>query len=143
MILNFRDPSKTLNFRRRGSMGSREGDDKLTEVDKVSIEDPVTKVLVKDPVAKMAFKDPAAKVSIVDLVKSASPHYNQLPVIKAEEKGQGNSNYKKKEVDEERRSGNKILKEVQQNPGNWPLVNSDVFLDWTNSIQPNAKAKRV
>ena len=82
-------------------MGSREGDDKLTEVDKVSIEDPVTKVLIKDPVAKMAFKDPAAKVSIVDLVKSASPHYNQLPVIKAEGKGQGNSNYKKKEVDEE------------------------------------------
>ena len=143
MILNFRDPSKTLNFRRRGSMGSREGDDKLTEVDKVSIEDPVTKVLVKDPVAKMAFKDPASKVSIVDLVKSASPHYNQLPVIKAEGKGQGNSNYKKKEVDEERRSGNKKSKEVQQNPGNWPLVNSDVFLDWTNSIQLNAKAKRV
>ena len=124
-------------------MGSREGDDKLTEVDKVSIEDPVTKVLVKDPVSKMAFKDPAAKVSIVDLVKSASPQNNQLPEVKAEEKDRGNSNYKKKEVDEERRSGNKILKEVQQNPGNWPLVNSDVFLDWTNSIQPIAKAKRV
>ena len=124
-------------------MGSREGDDKLTEVDKVSIEDPVTKVLVKDPVSKMAFKDPAAKVSIVDLVKSASPQNNQLPEVKAEEKDRGNSNYKKKEVDEERRSGNKISKEVQQNPANWPLVNSDVFLDWTNSIQPIAKAKRV
>ena len=41
------------------------------------------------------------------------------------------------------RSGNKKSKEVQQNPGNWPLVNSDVFLDWTNSIQPDAKVKRV
>ena len=143
MILNFRDPSKTLNFRRRGSMGSREGEDKLTEVDKVSIVDPVAKVLIKDPVAKVAFKEPAAKVSIVDLVKSASPHYNQLPVIKAEEKDQGNSNYKKMEVDEEQRPGNKKSKEVQQNPGNWPLVNSDVFLDWTNSIQLNAKARRV
>ena len=124
-------------------MGSREGDDKLTEVDKVSIEDPVTKVLVKDPVAKVAFKEPAPKVSVVDLVKSATPHYNQLLVVKAEGKDQGNSNYKKKEVDEERRSGNEKSKEVQQNPGNWPLVNSDVFLDWTNSIQPIAKAKRV
>ena len=124
-------------------MGSREGEDNLTEVDKVSIVDRAKKVLVKDPVSKVAFKDPAAKVSIVDLVKSASPHYNQLPVIKLEGKDQGNSNYKKKEVDEEQRSGNKKSKEVQQNPGNWPLVNSDVFLHWTNSIQPNAKVKRV
>merc|ERR550534_1208844 len=100
----WRDPSKTLNFRRRGSMGSREGDDKLTEVDKVSIVDPVTKVFIKDPVSKVAFKEPAPKVSIVDLVKSSTPHYNQLPVIKAEGKDQGNSNYKKKEVDDERRS---------------------------------------
>ena len=52
MILNFRDPSKTLNFRRRGSMGSREGEDNLTEVDKVSIVDRAKKVLVKDPVSK-------------------------------------------------------------------------------------------
>ena len=124
-------------------MGSREEDDKLSEVDKVSIVDPVTKVLIKDPVSKVAFKEPAPKVSIVDLVKSASPHYNQLSVVKAEGKGQGNSNYKKKEVDEEQRLGNKKSKEAHQNPGNWPLVNSDVFLHWTNSIQPNAKVKRV
>ena len=124
-------------------MGSREEDDKLSEVDKVSIVDPVTKVLIKDPVSKVAFKEPVPKVSIVDLVKSATPHYNQLPMIKAEGKDTGNLNYKKKEVEEERRSENKKAKEVQQNPGNWPLVNSDVFLHWTNSIQPNAKVKRV
>ena len=124
-------------------MGSREGDDKLTEVDKVSIEDPVTRALIKDPISKVAFKEPAQKVSIVDLVKSASPQNNQVPVVKVAGKGQGNSNYKKKEVDEERRSGNKKSKEVQQNPGNWPLVNSDIFLEWTNSIQPDAKTKRV
>ena len=68
-------------------MGSREGEDKLTEVDKVFIVDPVTKVLIKDPVSKAAFKDPAPKVSIVDLAKSATPHYNQLLVVKVAEKG--------------------------------------------------------
>ena len=101
----YRDPTKTLNFRRRGSL---EGNG-------------------------------ANLMSTKHLVNQNSL---QIPMVRSQQH-QGESNPPKinsVDTDSLDIQQNSVIVD-NENSGNWPLVKSGVFVDWTNNIQLNAKVK--
>ena len=141
----FRDPTKTLNyFRRRGGNGVHLA----------------TKDLVDGKGVHLATKDHVdgkeVHLATRDLVDPNGIYKSRIPATRAQQH-RGNSNKKKKfdsksgNVDQMSPDGggslvnalqNQNSVKIHQNSGNWPLVNSGVFVNWADNTKLNSKVKQ-
>ena len=147
-----RDPTKTLNFRRRGSLeghGANPSTKELVNLNSLhytQIPAVRSQQYRGDSKPLKKFDPKSVAVGPADngqmLVKSVQ---NSVDLNQNSAEVQQNSvaidslNETQNSVTVQQNSV--IVDKNSENSGNWPLVKSGVFVDWTNNIQLNAKVK--